>query len=202
MFIPSKSTWSPVMSARPGSGTRARSTGGTEAACALMSGSLKLKEPGEVHRDLRIHAPFTLQGAGFAPELVAAAADAMGLRGALHFKAAGFAPGERAAQLAIAMHDALVREGATDLCTQKNIAYLPFFPLAVGNVAQNKPVLAAIADKHGASPAQIALAWLLARSPVMLPIPGTSSVEHLEQNWDARRIALSADEVVTIARQG
>jgi aryl-alcohol dehydrogenase-like predicted oxidoreductase len=51
-------------------------------------------------------------------------------------------------------------------------------------------------------PAQIALAWLLARSPVMLPIPGTSSVEHLEQNWDARRIVLSSDEVAAIAKQG
>jgi AraC-like DNA-binding protein len=80
-----------------------------------VAGSLKLKEPGEVHRDLRVHAPFTLQGASFAPELVAAAADAMGLRGALHFKAPGFAPGERAAQLAFAMHDALVRESASEI---------------------------------------------------------------------------------------
>jgi len=93
-------------------------------------------------------------------------------------------------------------EAVLDLCTRKNIAYLPFFPLAGGNVARDRPVLAAIAGKHGASPAQIALAWLLARSPVMLPIPGTSSVEHLEQNWDARRITLSADEFVAIARPG
>jgi aryl-alcohol dehydrogenase-like predicted oxidoreductase len=92
-------------------------------------------------------------------------------------------------------------EGVLDLCTRKNIAYLPFFPLAVGNVAQEKPVLAAIADKHRATPAQIALAWLLARSPVVLPIPGTSSVEHLEQNWDARRITLSPDEMAAIAGQ-
>lgn len=82
---------------------------------AHVPGSLKLKEPGEVHRDLRVHAPFTLQGAGFAPELVAAAADAMGLRGPLHFKASGFAPGARAAQLAFAMHDALVRGDATEI---------------------------------------------------------------------------------------
>jgi len=93
-------------------------------------------------------------------------------------------------------------EGVLELCARKNIAYLPFFPLAVGNVAQHKPVLAAIADKHGASPAQIALAWLLARSPVMLPIPGTSSLAHLEQNWDARRIALSSDEVAAIGKPG
>jgi aryl-alcohol dehydrogenase-like predicted oxidoreductase len=92
-------------------------------------------------------------------------------------------------------------EGVLDLCTSKNIAYLPFFPLAVGNVAQNKPALAAIAEKHHASSAQIALAWLLARSPVILPIPGTSSLEHLEENWDARRIALSPEEVAAIAKQ-
>ena len=90
-------------------------------------------------------------------------------------------------------------EGVLELCTCKNIAYLPFFPLAAGNVARDKPALAAIADKHRASPAQIALAWLLARSPVMLAIPGTSSVEHLEQNWDARRIALTPDEVAALA---
>jgi aryl-alcohol dehydrogenase-like predicted oxidoreductase len=92
-------------------------------------------------------------------------------------------------------------EGVLDLCTRKNIAYLPFFPLAVGGVSRDKPVLAAIADKHGVSPAQIALAWLLARSPIMLPIPGTSSVDHLEQNWNARRLALTPDEVAAVASQ-
>src|SRR3954464_4893259 len=92
-------------------------------------------------------------------------------------------------------------EGVLDFCTRKNIAYLPFFPLAVGNVAQAKPALAAIAGKHHATPAQIALAWLLARSPVMLPIPGTGSVEHLEENWAARRIELSREEVAAIAKQ-
>jgi hypothetical protein len=80
-----------------------------------VAGSLKLKEPGEVHRDLRVHTPFTLQGAAFASELVAAAGDAMGLRGPLHFRAPGFAPGERAAHLAFAMHDALVRDDATEM---------------------------------------------------------------------------------------
>ena len=80
-----------------------------------VAGSLKLKEPGEVHRDLRVYAPFTLQGAGLAPELVAAAADAMGVRGAACFRAPGFAPGERASRLAFAMHDALVRDGAPEI---------------------------------------------------------------------------------------
>lgn len=93
-------------------------------------------------------------------------------------------------------------EGVLELCTRKKIAYLPFFPLAVGNVGKAKPVLATIARNHGASPAQVALAWLLARSPVMLPIPGTRSVEHLEENWAARRIELSADEQAAIARDG
>jgi AraC-like DNA-binding protein len=80
-----------------------------------VAGSLKLKEPGQIHRSLQVHAPFTLQGAAFAPELIAAAADALGVRGPLHFKAAGFAPGERATQLAFAMHDALVRDDATEI---------------------------------------------------------------------------------------
>jgi aryl-alcohol dehydrogenase-like predicted oxidoreductase len=91
--------------------------------------------------------------------------------------------------------------GVLDLCTRKRIAFLPFFPLAVGNVAKDKPVLAVIAERQGASPAQIALAWLLARSPVIMPIPGTSSVAHLEENWAARRITLSPDEVAAITEQ-
>jgi pyridoxine 4-dehydrogenase len=93
-------------------------------------------------------------------------------------------------------------EAVLELCTARGIAYLPYFPLAIGNVGQQKPALAAIAEKHGASPAQIALAWLLARSPVILPIPGTSSLGHLEENWDARRIALSPQEMEAIGKQG
>jgi len=89
-------------------------------------------------------------------------------------------------------------EAVLDLCSARGIAYLPFFPLAAGNVSEQKPALAAIADRHGASPSQIALAWLLARSPVILPIPGTSSLAHLEENWEARRIALSPEEVAAI----
>jgi AraC-like DNA-binding protein len=80
-----------------------------------VAGSLNLKEPGEVHRHQRVHAPFTLQGAGVAHEQVAAAADALGHRGALCFKAAGFAPGERATELGFALHRALVREDSTEI---------------------------------------------------------------------------------------
>jgi pyridoxine 4-dehydrogenase len=93
-------------------------------------------------------------------------------------------------------------EAVLDLCTARGIAYLPYFPLAVGNVGQQKPALAAIAERHEASPSQIALAWLLARSPVILPIPGTSSLAHLEENWEARRIGLSPEEMEAIGKQG
>jgi pyridoxine 4-dehydrogenase len=90
-------------------------------------------------------------------------------------------------------------EAVLELCTARGIAYLPFFPLAGGNIAAHKPTLQAIAARHAASPSQIALAWLLARSPVILPIPGTTSLAHLEENWDARRIALSPDEIAAIS---
>jgi aryl-alcohol dehydrogenase-like predicted oxidoreductase len=90
-------------------------------------------------------------------------------------------------------------EAVLELCAARGIAYLPFFPLAAGNVGQQKPALAAIAARHGASPPQIALAFLLALSPVMLPIPGTGSLAHLEENWEARRIALSPEEMKALS---
>jgi aryl-alcohol dehydrogenase-like predicted oxidoreductase len=91
-------------------------------------------------------------------------------------------------------------EAVLAACEAKGIAYLPFFPLAVGQLGKPQPALAAAAEKHRATPAQIAIAWLLARSPVMLPIPGTGSPEHLVENWDARKIALTKDEVDAIAK--
>jgi aryl-alcohol dehydrogenase-like predicted oxidoreductase len=91
-------------------------------------------------------------------------------------------------------------EGVLELCTKNDIAFLPFFPLAIGKVGEGKSPVAKIAAKRGVSPAQIALAWLLARSPVMLPIPGTSSLEHLEENWEARHIALTAEEIAAISK--
>ena len=90
-------------------------------------------------------------------------------------------------------------EAVIALCEQRKMAYLPFFPLGVGALSKPQPALAAAAERHSATPAQIAIAWLLARSPVMLPIPGTSSPEHLEENWRAREIALTQDEVSAIA---
>jgi aryl-alcohol dehydrogenase-like predicted oxidoreductase len=89
-------------------------------------------------------------------------------------------------------------EEVLDLCSRRGIAYLPFFPLAGGNISKQQPDLSAIAARHSASPSQIALAWLLARSPVILPIPGTSSIAHLEENWEARRIALTPEEMKAI----
>ena len=79
-----------------------------------------------------------------------------------------------------------------DYCEHNEIAFIPWFPLAAGRVAGE--VLDQIAHAHGASRTQTALAWLLQRSPIILPIPGTSSVEHLEQNVAAASIRLTEEE--------
>lgn len=92
------------------------------------------------------------------------------------------------------------QEEIVDLCAARGLAFLPFFPLAIPGVKASDAALAAVASRHGKSVSQIALAWLLARSPAMLPIPGTSSPAHLDENWAARSIALSADEIASIAR--
>jgi pyridoxine 4-dehydrogenase len=93
------------------------------------------------------------------------------------------------------------QEAIVDLCAAKGMAYLPFFPIALPGQGQRAPhVLDEIAARHGASRAQIAIAWLLARSPAMVPIPGTSSVAHLNENWAARELTLTPDEIATIAQ--
>jgi pyridoxine 4-dehydrogenase len=84
------------------------------------------------------------------------------------------------------------------LCEQHGIAFMPFFPLGVGAHAKPGAALAAAADHHRVTPAQVALAWLLARSPIMLPIPGTSRPEHLEENWASHTLALTPEEVKSI----
>jgi aryl-alcohol dehydrogenase-like predicted oxidoreductase len=92
------------------------------------------------------------------------------------------------------------QEAIVDMCAARGLAFLPFFPLAVpGPQKVASPALRAVAERRGVTEAQVAIAWLLARSPAMLPIPGTSSVEHLEENWAARGIALTADEIAAIA---
>jgi pyridoxine 4-dehydrogenase len=95
-------------------------------------------------------------------------------------------------------------EDVLEVCESLGIGFIPWFPLATGRLAEPGGPLDRIAREHDATPAQIALAWLLARSPVMLPIPGTSSIEHLEENVAATRIELSLSEVEEIgrARQG
>jgi pyridoxine 4-dehydrogenase len=82
-----------------------------------------------------------------------------------------------------------------EACERAGLGFIPWDPLATGDLARPGSDLDEIAAAHDATPAQVALAWLLARSPVMLPIPGTSSVDHLEENLDAARVALGDDEV-------
>jgi pyridoxine 4-dehydrogenase len=81
-------------------------------------------------------------------------------------------------------------EDVLDYCTRKNVGFIPWFPLATGDLAKPHGALIKIAKGFGATPAQVALAWLLKKSPVMLPIPGTSKVKHLEENAAAALIDL------------
>jgi len=90
-------------------------------------------------------------------------------------------------------------EAVLEYATEQGIGFIPWFPLATGSLAQDDGPLAKIAADRGVAPSQVALAWLLARSPVMLPIPGTSSVGHLEENVAAADIALRDDEVQALA---
>jgi pyridoxine 4-dehydrogenase len=85
-------------------------------------------------------------------------------------------------------------EDVLDVCTAEGIGFIPWFPLAVGDLARGHDALAAAAEAHGAAPSQIALAWLLGRSPVVLPIPGTGSVAHLDENVAAAGIELTDEE--------
>ncbi len=85
-------------------------------------------------------------------------------------------------------------------CAREEIAFLPWFPLAAGRLAEPKGPLARAARRLGATPAQVTLAWLLKRSPVVLPIPGTSSVAHLEENMDAALLDLSELEFEELSR--
>jgi aryl-alcohol dehydrogenase-like predicted oxidoreductase len=86
-------------------------------------------------------------------------------------------------------------EPVLDYCEREGIGFIPWFPIATGRLARPGGRLKRIADEHGVTPAQLALAWLLARSPVLLPIPGTSTVPHLEENVAAALIELSPDQV-------
>jgi pyridoxine 4-dehydrogenase len=90
-------------------------------------------------------------------------------------------------------------EPVLDYCAREGLAFLPWFPLATGTLARAGSLLARVAQQLSATPAQVALAWLLRRSPVMLPIPGTGSVRHLEENAGAALLELGEREYQEIA---
>jgi pyridoxine 4-dehydrogenase len=90
-------------------------------------------------------------------------------------------------------------DGVVQAATRDGLAFLPWYPLAAGALAGPRGRLQEIARRHEATPSQVALAWLLKRSPMMLPIPGTSSVEHFEENLAAANVRLSQDEFATLA---
>jgi len=89
-------------------------------------------------------------------------------------------------------------EDVLEYCEKHNLAFIPWFPVAAGKLAQPGGKLDELAKRHGVTVAQLSVAWLLHRSPVMLPIPGTSSVAHLEENLKAADIKLSDEEMQQI----
>ena len=89
-------------------------------------------------------------------------------------------------------------EAVLDYCTEHGLGFIPWFPVAAGDLAKPGGPLDAAAKRHGATVAQLALAWLLHRSPVVLPIPGTSSIPHLEENLAASDLQLGDDEWAVI----
>ena len=93
-------------------------------------------------------------------------------------------------------------EYMVNLCEEQGIGFIPWFPLATGELAASGTELDRIASAHDATPAQIALAWLLRRSKTMLPIPGTSTTKHLEENVAAASIQLTQDEFDALDRLG
>jgi len=99
----------------------------------------------------------------------------------------------------------LVDRGSEDVlnyCEEHGIGFIPWFPLAAGRLAETGSILDVVARAHDATSGQIALAWVLKRSPVMLPIPGTSKVTHLEENVAAVNIELSDEEFDSLDREG
>jgi pyridoxine 4-dehydrogenase len=91
-------------------------------------------------------------------------------------------------------------EAVLDYCTEHGLGFIPWFPLAAGEMARPGGKLDQVAKQHGATVSQLALAWLLQRSPVILPIPGTSTVEHLAENVGAAAVQLTADEWEEISK--
>src|SRR3954466_14289664 len=93
-------------------------------------------------------------------------------------------------------------EAVLDYCEREGIIFIPWYPLGAGKLANEGSVLDRVAKRLGATPAQVALAWVLERSPVMLPIPGTSRVPHLEENITAAKLELTDEEFGELDRVG
>lgn len=93
-------------------------------------------------------------------------------------------------------------ENVLDYCTKHGIGFIPWYPLAAGDLAKSGSLLDHVATQHGVSPGQIALAWVLKRSPVMLPIPGTSKVKHLEENVRAADVDLTDEQFNALDAEG
>lgn len=91
-------------------------------------------------------------------------------------------------------------EAVLDHCARERLGFIPWFPIAAGDLARPGGPLDLVAKESGATPSQVALAWLLQRSPVMLPIPGTSTVEHLEENCAAAALKLTAEQFRDLER--
>ena len=89
-------------------------------------------------------------------------------------------------------------EDVLNYCEQHGIGFIPWFPLAAGQLAEPGEAIGEIAAAHAGTPGQVALAWLLGRSPVMLSIPGTSSIKHLEQNVATAQLELTPDELARL----
>ncbi len=93
-------------------------------------------------------------------------------------------------------------EDVLDYCEKNNIAFIPWFPLAAGGLSKEGGLVDTVAKKVGATPSQVALAWVLKRSPVMLPIPGTGKVKHLEENTAAAGVQLSDEDFAELDKAG
>jgi aryl-alcohol dehydrogenase-like predicted oxidoreductase len=99
----------------------------------------------------------------------------------------------------------LVDRGSEDVvehCEREHIGFIPWFPLATGDLSRRDGPLTAFSERLGATPSQVAVAWLLHRSQVILPIPGTASVAHLEENVEAALIGLTDDQVAELGKLG
>jgi len=126
--------------------------------------------------------------------------------GVSNVSAAELSRAQKVAEIVSVQNSYNVRDRSSDTLVDigagAGVAFIPFYPLAKGRLARPDSPLTRIAERHDATPGQIALAWLLQRSPVMLPIPGTSQVAHLEENVAAVSVALTDEDFAALDRAG